>query len=93
MAQEMLDRLRTLPWRRVDVCFKGTSTPFMAHNHIQVGGANTLGPTPPAACLLLHRHYPDVCILSSARSRRVRVLIKQSLSLGMGSRLTQALVN
>ncbi len=37
MAQDMLDRLRTLPWRRVDVCFKGTSTPFMAHNHIQVG--------------------------------------------------------
>ena len=32
----MLDRLRTLPWRRVDVCFKGTPTPFMAHNHIQV---------------------------------------------------------
>lgn len=32
----MLERLRTLPWRRIDVCFKGTSTPFMAHNLIQV---------------------------------------------------------
>lgn len=25
-----------LPWRRIDVCFKGTSMPFFAHNLIQV---------------------------------------------------------
>ena len=31
----MLASLASLPWRRVDACFKGTSTPFLAHNHIQ----------------------------------------------------------
>ncbi|BDA45665.1 probable lipid droplet phospholipase 1 at N-terminal half [Coccomyxa sp. Obi] len=33
---QMLARLQELPWRRIDVCFKGTSMPFFAHNLIQV---------------------------------------------------------
>lgn len=32
----ILERLQTLPWRRIDVSFEGTSMPFFAHNHIQV---------------------------------------------------------
>ncbi|KAK9842249.1 hypothetical protein WJX81_002631 [Elliptochloris bilobata] len=32
----MLERLQALPWRRVDVSFRGTSMPFFAHNLIQV---------------------------------------------------------
>jgi len=31
----MLERLQALPWRRVDVSFRGTSMPFFAHNLIQ----------------------------------------------------------
>ena len=34
-VDKMLASLASLPWRRVDACFKGTSTPFLAHNHIQ----------------------------------------------------------
>lgn len=33
----MLARLQRLRWRRVDVCFRGSTTGFFAHNHIQVG--------------------------------------------------------
>ena len=32
----MLEALQALPWRRVDVCFRGTRTPFLAHNLLQV---------------------------------------------------------
>ena len=32
----MLERLKRLPWRRIDVCFRDTSVPFFAHNNIQV---------------------------------------------------------
>jgi hypothetical protein len=28
--------MQELPWRRIDVCFKGTRMPFFAHNLIQV---------------------------------------------------------
>ena len=34
-VDKMLASLASLPWRRVDACFKGTPTPFLAHNHIQ----------------------------------------------------------
>lgn len=33
---DMLRALSTLPWRRVDVCFKEANVPLLAHNHIQV---------------------------------------------------------
>jgi hypothetical protein len=36
LGHAMLARLRELPWRRIDVCFKGTTMPFFAHNLIQV---------------------------------------------------------
>ncbi len=32
----MLERLKRLPWRRIDVCFRDTSVPYFAHNNIQV---------------------------------------------------------
>ena len=32
----ILQRLQSLPWRRIDVSFEGTNMPFFAHNHIQV---------------------------------------------------------
>ena len=35
LGHAMLARLRELPWRRVDVCFRGTSMPYFAHNLIQ----------------------------------------------------------
>lgn len=35
-ALQVLRRLQTLPWRRVDVSFQQSSMPFFAHNHIQV---------------------------------------------------------
>ena len=35
VGMQMLEALRELPWRRIDVCFKGTSMPFFAHNLIQ----------------------------------------------------------
>ena len=35
LVDRMLSALSSLAWRRVDVCFKGSSTPFLAHNHIQ----------------------------------------------------------
>ena len=38
---QMLEALRELPWRRIDVCFKGTSMPFFAHNLIQVRAAHS----------------------------------------------------
>lgn len=34
-VEDMLVRLQSLSWRRVDVCFKGAVIPF-AHNNIQV---------------------------------------------------------
>lgn len=33
---DMLRALSSLPWRRVDVCFKEANVPLLAHNHIQV---------------------------------------------------------
>ena len=33
----MLQRLQQLPWRRIDVSFKGSPLSIMSHNHIQVG--------------------------------------------------------
>ena len=35
-ALQVLRKLQTLPWRRVDVSFQQSSMPFFAHNHIQV---------------------------------------------------------
>ncbi|KAK9791606.1 hypothetical protein WJX73_006793 [Symbiochloris irregularis] len=35
-AEHILKRLQMLRWRRVDVCFRDTRTPFFAHNLIQV---------------------------------------------------------
>ena len=35
VVDRMLSSLRALPWRRVDACFRGSPTPFLAHNHIQ----------------------------------------------------------
>ena len=35
-ARLSLAALRTLPWRRVDVCFRGAALPLMAHQHLQV---------------------------------------------------------
>lgn len=32
----ILQRLQTMPWRRIDVSFEGTKMPFFAHNHMQV---------------------------------------------------------
>lgn len=32
---EMLRALQSMPWRRVDVCFREASVPMLAHNHIQ----------------------------------------------------------
>ncbi len=32
----MVTSLQRLPWRRIDVCFKGTLLPFLSHQHIQV---------------------------------------------------------
>ena len=36
MKEYMLDKLRSLPWLRVDVSFKGVYVPVLAHTHIQV---------------------------------------------------------
>lgn len=36
LNEYMLSRLKSLPWCRVDVTFKGVYVPFMAHTHIQV---------------------------------------------------------
>lgn len=35
-ALQVLRRLQTLPWRRIDVSFQHSRMPFFAHNHIQV---------------------------------------------------------
>lgn len=35
VVDRMLSSLSALPWRRVDACFRGSPTPFLAHNHIQ----------------------------------------------------------
>jgi len=35
LIDRMLSSLSSLPWRRVDACFQGSPTPFLAHNHIQ----------------------------------------------------------
>ena len=35
-ALQVLRKLQTLPWRRIDVSFQQSSMPFFAHNHIQV---------------------------------------------------------
>lgn len=35
-AALMLRRLQQLPWRRIDVCFKGSPLSILSHNHIQV---------------------------------------------------------
>ena len=35
LVDKMLSSLSSLPWRRVDACFRGSPTPFLAHNHIQ----------------------------------------------------------
>ena len=35
LVDQMLSSLSSLPWRRVDACFRGSPTPFLAHNHIQ----------------------------------------------------------
>ncbi|KAK9829760.1 hypothetical protein WJX72_007706 [[Myrmecia] bisecta] len=32
----VLERLQSLPWRRIDVCFQDTKMPFFSHNLIQV---------------------------------------------------------
>ena len=36
VVSAMLKRLQRLPWRRIDVSFKGSAFSLMAHNHIQV---------------------------------------------------------
>lgn len=36
MNEHMLARLRSLPWLRVDVSFRGVYVPILAHTHIQV---------------------------------------------------------
>ncbi|KAL3162411.1 hypothetical protein ABBQ32_010082 [Trebouxia sp. C0010 RCD-2024] len=35
-ALQVLQKLQSLPWRRVDVSFQHSKLPFFAHNHIQV---------------------------------------------------------
>lgn len=35
-ALQVLQKLQSLPWRRVDVSFQHSKMPFFAHNHIQV---------------------------------------------------------
>jgi hypothetical protein len=49
--------VQELPWRRIDVSYKGTLMPFFAHNLIQ---ASTLSNLKHQAC------EPDGCACSSA---------------------------
>lgn len=35
-AEQILERLQALPWRRVDVCFGATALSILSHQHIQV---------------------------------------------------------
>ena len=35
-ALHVLQKLQSLPWRRIDVSFQHSKLPFFAHNHIQV---------------------------------------------------------
>lgn len=35
VVDRMLSSLSSLPWRRVDACFKGSRSYFLSHNHIQ----------------------------------------------------------
>ena len=42
---QMLEALRELPWRRIDVCFRGTSVRFFAHNLIQARACALLSHT------------------------------------------------
>lgn len=35
-ALQVLQKLQSLPWRRIDVSFQHSKLPFFAHNHIQV---------------------------------------------------------
>ena len=32
----IMKQLQQLPWRRIDAEFRGSWTPFFAHNHLQV---------------------------------------------------------
>ena len=36
-AAHIMRQLQQLPWRRIDAEFRGSRTPFFAHNHLQVG--------------------------------------------------------
>ena len=54
-AARIMRQLRSLPWRRIDACFRGSSTHFFAHNHLQVGHTRYKPPATVTAkcwCLL-----------------------------------------
>lgn len=50
--EEMLSRLQSLSWRRVDVCFGATALPLLSHQHIQARGlrACSCSCCPATAC-------------------------------------------